>query len=107
MLNDFDEFKPHLDIVQKSFNSVGKPFNSYNHNIVFRDTMLLAPAGNRSLASIGKLYGEEFEKIELPSHYRSNMDLLLRANKPLFMNYAIRDAIITLKQTRWRTLILD
>ena len=57
--------------------------------------MLLAPAGQKSLASIGKLYN--FDKINLTEFEITHMDLLLKNDKDRFMLYALKDSQITLK----------
>lgn len=99
MLNDFEDLKDELNIVSKSFVTIGKPLRIHGSNVHIRDTMLLAPAGNRSLASIGKLYGEEFNKIELTIEEKQNMHLLLKRDKIRFEEYAKLDAVITLKHS--------
>jgi len=63
MLNDFDLIKEELSIVNGSFVTLKKPFFFEGVNIHVRDTMLLAPGGSKSLASIGSLYGKGFNKI--------------------------------------------
>jgi len=96
MMKDFELFKEELNIVNKSFVTLGKPLVIGNTNIIIRDTMLLAPQGNRSLESIGNLYGQEYRKINLSKEQKENMDLLLKTDKTLFDAYALKDAIITL-----------
>jgi len=121
-MNDFDTLKEELDIVNKSFVTLGKPVVIGNTNVIIRDTMLLAPQGCRSLEAIGSLYGEDFkkvdiakelseeqkekftsgltkeqkEKINLNQYIKENMDLLLKVNKVKFEEYAIKDAVIPL-----------
>jgi hypothetical protein len=63
--------------------------------------MLLAPGGSKSLASIGKLYGEDFNKIQLTKDEIENMDVLLKENKAKFETYAVRDALISLVHASW------
>jgi len=94
MLSDFEELKEQLDIVNKSFVTLGKPLNIENTNVFIRDTMLLTPAMNKSLDAIGMLYG--FEKKKLTKEEISNMDVLLATDKNRFTDYAVRDAIIPL-----------
>lgn len=101
MLSDFDSFKENLDIVNKSFITLGKSFQYQNSNIQIRDTMLLAPSGSKSLSAISRLYGEAFHKIQLTKEEISNMDQLLRDNKEKFQEYALRDAEITLIHALW------
>jgi len=99
ILNDFETFKVDLDIVNKCLVTLGKGIKYNNKNIIIRDTMLLAPAGQKSLASIGKLYNNE--KIPLTAYEISHMDLLLKNNKTKFQEYALNDSIITLKHAIW------
>jgi len=96
ILNDFESFKDNLDIVNKSFVTLGKPMVLRNTNVLIRDTMLLAPMGYKSLKAIGSLHGQNSEKIELTNEQKQNMDLLLKNDKSLFDDYAIKDAIIPL-----------
>lgn len=101
ILNDFDLIKDNLDIVNKSFITLGKPFVYQNSRIFIRDTMLLAPAGNKSLESIGKLYGEKNHKKSLSREEILDMSLLLKNDKQKFQDYAIKDAEITLIHALW------
>lgn len=94
MLKDFETFKEQLDIVNSSFVTLGKPILVGNNRIFIRDTMLLSPAGNQSLDSIGKLYN--IKKIDIGTFDKSKMSELLEQNQKLFIEYAIRDAVITL-----------
>ena len=99
MLNDFDEFKENLDIVGRSFVTLGKPLivKECKSKVHIRDTVLIAPGGAKSLAGVGNIYGDEFKKIDI-GHYRGgNMRLLLNENEELFKKYALQDALITLK----------
>jgi len=95
LLNDFNLFKDELDIVNKGMITIGKGFKYAGYNVQVRDTMLLAPAGQKSLASIGKLYN--FDKINLTEFEITHMDLLLKNDKDRFMLYALKDSQITLK----------
>ena len=63
MLCDFNELKDSLDIVNKSFVTLGRPIIVDSNKVYIRDTLLLAPAGKKSLASLGNLMG--FNKIDL------------------------------------------
>lgn len=96
ILNDFEDFKDFLNIVNKSFITLGKPFEYFGCNVIIRDTMLLSPAANKSLDSIGRLYGPGFEKVDLSKEVKSDMSLLLKRDKELFVKYAVNDALITL-----------
>lgn len=99
MLKDFETFKENLDIVHRSFVTLGKPLTLdwCNSKVHFRDTILLAPAGVKSLAGVGSIYGDEFKKIDIGSYRSGKMRELLKDNKELFEKYAIQDSIITLK----------
>lgn len=99
MLHDFDQFKELLNIVARSFVTIGKPLTlDYSKSKVYiRDTILIAPAGAKSLAGIGDIYGSEFKKIDLGDYRKDRMSILLEENKELFEQYAIRDSEITLK----------
>lgn len=101
ILNDFEIFKVDLDIVNKCLVTLGKglKYNNNKNNIIIRDTMLLAPAGQKSLSSIGKLYNSD--KIALTNYEISHMDLLLKNDKTKFKEYALNDSIITLKHAVW------
>lgn len=94
MLNNFNDFKENLTIVNKNLITLEKPLKIDNSEVIIRDTMLLAPAGNRSLESVGKLYS--IEKIPLTKEQINNMDVLIEENKSLFERYALQDALITL-----------
>lgn len=94
MLGDFEEIKNQLDIVNSNFVTVGKPILLNGKRVFIRDTMLLTPAGNRSLDSMGRLYN--MNKIDLKGYDKSKMGVLLKENKELFIEYAVRDSVITL-----------
>jgi hypothetical protein len=94
MLNDFEELKEHLDIVNRSFVTLGKPLQMKDINIYIRDTMLLAPAGKKSLASLGDLLN--LPKIKLHHTEIEAMDVLLQKDRSRFLDYASNDAVITL-----------
>lgn len=92
MLDDFNELKENLDIVNKCFVTRGKPLFMHNLNVHIRDTMLLAPAGQRSLEALGEISG--VRKIALTSQEKSSMHLLLKENPNKFINYAYKDSMI-------------
>lgn len=99
MLSDFEELKIKLSIVNKSFVSLGKPLR-YDHSFVYvRDTMLIAPAGAGSLEKLGKIYESEgdFSKRKISQEDISNMKAFLKRDKSAFEEYALQDAVITLK----------
>jgi len=99
MLTDFDLIKEKLSIVAKSFVSLGKPLRHTDSYIYIRDTMLLAPGGNKSLKAIGKLYQEtgDFAKRELTYEEVNNMGEFLNNDRSAFIEYAIKDAQIVVK----------
>jgi hypothetical protein len=96
MLSDFDEFKESLDIVGRSFVTRGKPLLISKSRVILRDTILIAPAGAKSLAAVGQIYGTEYHKIDI-GNYRKRMSVLLREDKNLFEEYALMDSKITYK----------
>ena len=99
MLSDFEELKKELGIVKKVFVSLGKPLR-YEHSFVYiRDTSLLAPGGYSSLKRIGELYDTEgdFTKREISPQDLQKMSNLLERDRQAFEDYAIQDAVITLK----------
>ncbi len=57
--------------------------------VIMRDSLLLCPAGKKSLADLGELVG--LPKVELEEDQISHMDRLLRENRDLFLEYAQRD----------------
>ena len=95
MLNDFELLKKEFDIVNGCFVTLKKPLLIDNVNLILRDTMLLAPGGKKSLASIGSLYGEGINKIDIGDNI-NNMSNFLEKDYELFKSYAIQDALICL-----------
>jgi hypothetical protein len=94
-LADFDELKNNFDIINKNLVTLGDTKLKYNgYKLKLYDTMLLAPGGRKSLASIGAIYG--FPKLELSQAQYENMSKLLKENPELFKEYALRDAVISL-----------
>lgn len=96
MMSDFDLIKEDLSIVNGSFVTLTKPFCLDGVNIHIRDTMLLAPGGSKSLASIGKLYGTDLEKIQISKTELEDMQSFLKRDRGRFIEYALRDAKISL-----------
>lgn len=99
LMSDFNCIKDQLDIVNNCFITIGKGFKYYNNNVVIRDTILLAPAGQKSLAKLGELY--KLEKIKISSEDLSHMDEFLKKDRETFIAYALRDSHITLKHANW------
>ncbi len=70
-------------------------------NIYIRDTILLAPTGQKSLAEIGKLVGCKkvtlSENKEREKYLKENMDVLLRYDWDLFREYALIDAEVCVR----------
>lgn len=99
MLDDFEELKLQLDIINKSFATLSKPLKVGNSKVYIRDTMLLAPAGMGSLRALGKLYESEgdYAKVEISKDDVENMTEFFRRDKTKFEAYALQDAVITLK----------
>jgi hypothetical protein len=96
LMDDFKKVKEDLSIVNGSFVTLGKPLKYCGRNIHIRDTMLLAPGGNKSLAKIGKLYGEGLNKIQISKTDLEDMQGFLKRDKDKFIEYALRDAVISL-----------
>ena len=99
ILDGFPELNEQIDIVNKGFVTLGKAIDFSGRKVILRDTNLLAPMGAKSLASIGKLYN--LDKLELSKEEIQNMDILLRTDRNKFIEYAIRDALITLTHANW------
>jgi len=96
MLSDFVRIKEDLSIVNGSFVTLGKAIKYCGRNIHIRDTMLLAPGAAKSLASIGRLYGNMLQKIEISKADLEDMQGFLKRDKVKFTEYALRDALISL-----------
>jgi hypothetical protein len=96
MLEDFSEQKGKMDIVHKSFITLGKGIGHEKVNLKYRDTALLAPAGQKSLQAIGKIYPKEYQKIEIPNDKKGKMKELLKDDEKTFREYAIQDSVVTL-----------
>jgi len=97
LLTDFEEIKNSLDIVNKCMVTLGKSdIIKYGHNIIFRDTLLLAPGGKQALSAIGGMYGDHLRKIDLSTYQYQNMDVLIKEDPTLFKKYALRDSLISL-----------
>lgn len=97
--DDFDELKKDLSIINKSFVTLGNPLKIGSSYVHFRDTILLAPAGLSTLEALGRLYNNEgdFSKRDISIEYKSRMSKFLADDKKGFEDYAIQDAVITLK----------
>jgi len=96
LLSDFEEYKDEISIVNGSFVTIGKPLIICGRSTHIRDTMLLAPGGSRALASIGRLYGEVFNKISIRKEDLEDMQGFLERDRAMFIEYALRDALISL-----------
>lgn len=96
LLSDFNKLKDELSIVNGSFVTLGKPLKAYGRNLHIRDTMLLAPGTSKSLASVGKLYGGVLQKISISPSDLNNMQGFLERDRAKFIDYALRDALISL-----------
>ncbi|MBS7802950.1 hypothetical protein KIH24_00020 [Rhizobiales bacterium TNE-4] len=70
-------------------------------NIYIRDTILLAPTGQKSLSELGKLVGCKkvllSEDKEREKYLKENMDVLLRYDWELFREYALIDAEVCVR----------
>ena len=101
MLSDFDEITEDLNIVNGSFVTLRDPIKICGKKLHIRDTMLLAPGGRKSLAQIGRLYGEAYNKITIGKEDLNDMRSFLRKDRERFILYAIRDALIYLIHSMW------
>lgn len=99
ILDDFTTLKQDLNIVGKSFVTLGKPLKISGVNLYIRDTMLLTPGSLKSLDSVGKLYESEggYNKIEIPLADKQKMSSFLERDKVGFEEYALIDAKIVLR----------
>jgi len=85
LLSDFGTIKKDFDIVNKCMVTLGRSsIVIYGHSIVFRDTLLRAPGGKKSLSAIGGLYGRNLQKLNLTEDQCKNMDILLK-EEPLLI----------------------
>ena len=55
ILEDFEDYKDSIDIVNNSMVTLKSPIQIDDVNVHIRDTMLLAPGGKKSLSHIGSL----------------------------------------------------
>jgi len=101
MLSDFNEFKDHLNLISGSFVTRGNAlvFDFCKSKVNIRDTILLSPPGSKSLKAVGDIYGKGYEKKDIGNYRSGKMRDLLKENKELFDEYALQDAVITLKHT--------
>ena len=98
---DWRNIKRSFDAVRKTYTTTTRPTTrtlwlsggkKVPVTVTLLDTMLLAPAGYRSLKKLGELLG--FAKIDLPPGAIERMDLLRDSDPVLFEEYARRDAEI-------------
>jgi len=101
MLSDFEILKYELSILRRYFVTMGSPIikDHWKTKVHFRETSLLAPAGHQALASLGKIYGEEYHKVDIGKYRDGNMSELMIESRELFIRYAIQDSLITLKHS--------
>jgi hypothetical protein len=96
MLKDFTQFKDDLNIVGKSFVTLGKPLQVEGSFVYIRDTHLLTPAASKGLEALGKLYPETGEKKFISQDDLEHMDEFFARDPKAFESYAIQDAVIPL-----------
>jgi hypothetical protein len=94
-LSDFDAVKDELSIVNGSFVTLGKAIKYKDINVHVRDTMLLAPGGSKGLVVIGGMY-PNFPKLSISREDLEDMHGYLSRDRARFVEYALRDAVITL-----------
>jgi hypothetical protein len=99
-LSDFNTIKEDLSIVNGSFVTLGKALTVTGRNVHVRDTMLLAPGGSKGLAAVGSMY-PNFPKLTISQDDLENMQGYLDRDKERFVEYALRDAVITLIHAGW------
>lgn len=102
--SDLAELVARMDSVRRTFLTLKEPLqvNCYNRTrglhkieVHIRDSMLLAPSGKASLGDLGDILG--IKKIALDPEQIGRMDILLKSDKPLFEEYALRDSEITVR----------
>lgn len=99
MFSDFSSIVKDLDIVSKSFITLGNPLTIDGNRVHVRDTFLLVASATKSISLIGKTHG--FDKISLSQYEIQHMDVLLKSDPLNFEAYALRDALISLKHASW------
>jgi hypothetical protein len=107
--SDFQSLRAFLNNVRNTFLSIDSPTkveidcgsaNPVTLNVMFRDSILLAPQNARSLKELGELVGQP--KLTLdpdPARHKDmirNMDKVRADNWPLFKQYAMTDATVCL-----------
>lgn len=106
MFWDFPNLRLRFDSVRNTFATLRKPYKltlwdqqRHGHpvTVVLRDTMLLTPGGELSLAALGKQLG--LEKLELAPDEIKNMGVLLATDPQRYCAYALRDPEICLRLT--------
>ncbi len=110
--DDRRKLQPHLSNIRNSLVSRGLPIKvrylidgKEDHfvevSVYVRDTILLAPAGRKSLAELGKLIGIEkmvlSEDETINKTLKKSMKTVRSMDWPLFRQYAIHDAKISAK----------
>ena len=101
---DWRHLKRKFDAVRRTYATTMRPTTrrlwfpggrSAFVTVTLVDTMLLAPAGQRSLKALGEALN--FPKLELPPGAIERMDLLRESDPTLFEEYARRDAEVEVK----------
>lgn len=92
-LVDFNDFKEKLNIINKTFVTLGKPIRKHGVSFHLRDTSLLSLAGS-SLKKLGQLY-PSVEKIDIGENIKQ-MSLFMDKDLDSFRKYAIQDSVLTL-----------
>ena len=99
-----DDFMPRLSDVQGGLvalsdfylhpPTIEKYWKFFPINLTVRDTMCFAPAGQKSLAALGKTIG--VPKLDVSDADKNNMLDYLKREPVNFFEYAINDSVITL-----------
>jgi hypothetical protein len=108
--SDFQNLRSFLNNVRNTFLSIDSaikveidcgPDSEVGLQILFRDSMLLAPQNARSLKELGTLVGEEKLTLDadpgVHKHMIRNMDKVRTDHWPIFRKYALMDATVCLR----------
>ncbi len=82
-----------VDIIGKSYVTLRRPIELKGYNIILRDTMLLASAG-QSLDKLGKMH--KIPKIDIDPKWYTDIGYLAESEPAVFKEYALRDSMIAL-----------
>lgn len=92
-LSDFNDFKSKLQVIGKTYVTLGRSIPYEKVSLHIRDTSLLSVGGS-SLKEISNLY-TEVDKIDIGDNIKE-MDVFMNQNLDDFKAYAIQDSVIAL-----------